>query len=82
MGSVGTVALPVWETTVCTSGKVRSTFSISVTVRIEASRLMLGSLVEVTTMLPSGSCGMNSPPRRVARNTEPTNSATAIPAVM
>ncbi len=82
IGSVGVAALPVCETTVATSGKPRSTRSMSPTMRSEASRLMLGSLFEVTTIAPSESCGMNSPPRRVAKKIETANSARATPPVI
>ena len=81
IGSVGTAALPVCDTIACTSGKPRSPFPTSVTVRSEASRLMLAGLVEVTTMAPSLGCGMNSPPSRVLKNTDTANSAAASPAV-
>ena len=82
IGSVGVAALPVCDTTDCTSGNDFSTRSISVTMRSDASRLMLAGLVEVTTMAPSLSCGMNSPPSRVAKNTATANSPAATPTVI
>ncbi len=75
MGSVGISALPVSETTLCTSGKLFSAVSIRFTTLRLASRLIPGNFSDVTTIEPSDSFGRNSPPNRVASRQLPPNRA-------
>ena len=82
MGSVGISALPVRPTTSFTSGNFNRIFStLALFTMLWLSDEPCGRMLWKAKS-PSSSVGMNSPPMRENKNTEPMKSATATPMVL
>ena len=81
IGSSEISARPVLVTTVATSGKRMTRFSISCAITTEPSSEAFGSRTTLIAIAPSSRVGMNSIPRNGRNPTDSRSTSTAIPMV-